>query len=161
MICSSCGARAEDGDRFCKHCGDPLQVSDGLTPRLPAPLKPRRPAMQQQGLRRPGAAGRQRNPYREQIAQLRLQLRELRMQLQELNNQIRGTRSNYFEFDSFVQRGLVHNVGRMIEGAQLFSPYQQRKQLQDQIMQIEHELLPLEKAQEQWRLQQQNGQESF
>lgn len=83
------------------------------------------------------------------------------MQLQELNNQIRGTRSNYFEFDSFVQRGLVHNVGRMIEGAQLFSPYQQRKQLQDQIMQLEHELLPLEKAQEQWRLQQQNGQGSF
>ena len=160
MICSSCGARAEDGDRFCKHCGDSLQVSDGIMPQLPAPMRPRRPALQQQAPRRPGA-GRQRNPYRDQIAQLRLQLRELRMQLQELNNQIRGTRSNYFEFDSFVQRGLVHNVGRMIEGAQLFSPYQQRKQLQEQIMQLEHELLPLEKAQEQWRLQQQNGQGSF
>ncbi len=136
-----------------------IQVSGGIKPQLPAPMRARKPAMQQ-ALRRPDAR-RQRSPYRNQIAQLRLQLKELRMQLRELNNQISGTRSNYFEFDSFVQRGLVHSVGRMIEGAQLFNPYQQRKQLQDQIMQIEHELLPLEKAQEQWRLQQQNGQGSF
>lgn len=40
-------------------------------------------------------------------------------------------------------------------------PEIQRKQLQNQIMQIKHELLPLEKAQEQWRLQQQNAQGSF
>jgi hypothetical protein len=42
-----------------------------------------------------------------------------------------------------------------LPGAQLFGPYQQRKQLQDQIIQLEHQLLPLEQAQEQWRLQQQ------
>jgi uncharacterized coiled-coil DUF342 family protein len=157
MFCLSCGARAEDGDRFCKHCGDPLQ--GGTISQLPVPTRPRKLAAQQTP-RRPDA-NRQRNPYRDQIAQLRLQLRELRMQLQEVNYQIRGTRSNYFEFDSFVQRGLIHDVGRMIEGAQLFNPYQQRKQLQDRIMQIERELLPLEKAQEQWRLQQQSGQGSF
>ena len=79
------------------------------------------------------------------------------MQLRELNSHIAGTRSNYFELDSFVQRGLVHNIGRMVEGVQLLGPYQQRKQLQDQIMQIEHALLPLEKAQEQWRLQHQQN----
>ncbi len=77
------------------------------------------------------------------------------MQLRDLNNQIGNTRSNYFELDSFVQRGLIHNVGRMIEGGQLFGPYQQRKQLQDQISQIERQLLPLEKAQKEWWLQQQ------
>ena len=157
MFCASCGARAEDGERFCKHCGDPIQGPGAIV--SAGSLKPRKLA-NLQAPRRPGA-GRQKNPYRDQIAQLRLQIRELRMQLQELNNQIRGTRSNYFEFDSFIQRGRINSVGRMIEGAQLFGPYQQRKQLQEQIMQLEHELLPLEKAQEQWRLQQQNSQADF
>ncbi len=45
----------------------------------------------------------------------------------------------------------------MIEGAQLFGPYQQKKQMQDQIMQLEQQLLSLEQAQEQWKLQQQQN----
>ena len=153
MFCSNCGIQAQDGDRFCKNCGASLQAFGGVMQR---PFKPSQthPPSPPKTPRRPGV-NRQKNPYRDQIAQLRLQLKELRMHLRELNNQIRGTRSNYFELDSFLQRGPLHNAGRMVEGAQLFGPYQQRKQLQDQIMQLEHELLPLEKAQEQWRVQQQ------
>jgi hypothetical protein len=155
MFCSRCNTPIEDGDHFCKNCGAALQAPQGIRrqPAIPAsPAAPARP-------RNPGRAvsARPKNPYRDQIAQLRLQLRELRMQLQEVNSQIAGTRSNYFEIDSFVQRGPIHNIGRMVEGVQLFSPYQQRKQLQNQVIQLERELLSLEKAQEQWRQQQQQS----
>ena len=150
MFCSKCNTQIQDGDYFCKNCGASLRLTDGVTQNLSmlpmkhGPNAPRHP--------QPGNWGR--NPYRGQIAQLRLQLRELRMQLREVQSQIAGTRSNYFEIDSFVQRGLFHDIGRMIEGTQLFGPYQQRKQLQEQIMLLERQLLPLEQAQEQWRLQQ-------
>ncbi len=155
MFCSSCGIQTQDGERFCKNCGAALQDAGGVVQRPPRPKQQRNPA-NWQGPRRPAPGmNRPKNPYRDQIAQLRLQLKEQRMRLRELNNQISGTRSNYFEFDSFIQRGPVHNIGRMVEGAQLFGPYQQRKQLQEQVRQLEEQLLTLEKAQEQWRLQQQ------
>ncbi len=157
MFCSRCSTRVQDGDYFCKNCGASLQAVDGVVQN--PPMQPNRytPTPLNAPRRRQGQQGWGKNPYRDQIAQLRLQLKELRMQLREVNSQIMGTRSNYFEIDSFMQRGLFHDVGRMIEGTQLFGPYQQRKQLQNQIMQLEHELLPLEQAQEQWRLQQQQN----
>jgi hypothetical protein len=158
MFCSSCGARLQDGDRFCKDCGAALQAEGGVVQRPPARARQQAPAAPN-AARRPGAgANKPKNPYRDQIASLRLQLKQLRIELRKLNSQITGTRSNYFELDSFVQRGPIRNIGRMVEGAQLFGPYQQRKQLQDQITQLEQELLSLEQMQEQWRLQQQNGQ---
>jgi hypothetical protein len=173
MFCANCGIQVDDGDIFCKNCGISLQVpgnvvSRSMTRPTVVEQAPRHPQGQGNGrnqgnghaLRRANGQGPiERNPYRDQIAQLRLQLREARMQLRDLNNQIGNTRSNYFEFDSFMQRGLIHNVGRMIEGAQLFNPYQQRKQLQAQVQQLEGQLLQLEKAQEQWRLQRQQGQQ--
>ena len=157
MFCSRCSTRVQDGDYFCKNCGASLQAVDGVVQN--PPMQPNRymPTPLNAPRRRQGQGGWGKNPYRDSIAQLRLQLKELRMQLREVNSQIMGTRSNYFELDSFMQRGLFHDVGRMIEGTQLFGPYQQRKQLQNQIMQLEHELLPLEQAQEQWRLQQQQN----
>jgi zinc-ribbon domain len=148
MFCSSCGKRVEDGDRFCKNCGASLQTPDGVLQHLPDRSQPRMPSASK------APVGRAKNPYKDQIAQLRLQLKELRINLKQVNNQISGTRSNYFEVDSFAQRGLVQRVGRMIEGAQLFGPNQQKKQLQDQIVQVEQELLSLERAQEEWKLQQ-------
>lgn len=152
MFCSFCGSQINDGDRFCKDCGAALQGS-GNTLQSPASAMRSVPA-NSRAPRRPGA-GVGKNPYRDQIAHLRLELKEARIHLKEVNNQISGTRSNYFELDSFVQRGIARHVGRMIEGAQLFGPYQRRKQLQDQIRQLEMELLQLERAQEQWRLQKQ------
>ena len=156
MFCSRCSTRVEDGDYFCKNCGASLQATNGVVQNPPMQQKQYMPSPLNGPRRRQGQGGWGKNPYRDQIAQLRLRLKELRMQLREVNSQIMGTRSNYFELDSFIQRGLFHDVGRMIEGTQLFGPYQQRKQLQGQIMQLERELLPLEQAQEQWRLQQQN-----
>ena len=155
MFCSRCSTRVQDGDYFCKNCGASLQAVNGVIQNPPMLPKQYMPSPLNAPHRRQGQWGK--NPYRDQIAQLRLQLKELRMQLREVNSQIMGTRSNYFELDSFMQRGLFHDVGRMIEGTQLFGPYQQRKQLQDQILQLERELLPLEQAQEQWRLQQQQN----
>lgn len=162
MFCSTCGRPMKDGDRFCSNCGAPLQapgavmpstVGRGRQPRMAA-SPPNAPNTSHRAI-----ANKPKNPYRDQIAQLRLQLRQLKLQLRELNQQIRGTRTNYFEFGSFVQRGPMHNIGRMIEGVQLFGPYQQRKQMQNQVMQLEQQLLSLEQAQEQWRLQQQYHQE--
>lgn len=157
MFCSKCGSQAQDGDRFCNNCGNALQATGGVMQR-PFRPGPQRNQANQRGPRRPAAGmNRQKSPYRDQIVQVRLQLKEQRIRLRELNSQISGTRSNYFEFDSFIQRGPIHNIGRMVEGAQLFGPYQQRKQLQEQVTQLEQQLLSLEKAQEQWRLQQQQN----
>ncbi|BCL78428.1 hypothetical protein ccbrp13_08930 [Ktedonobacteria bacterium brp13] len=155
MQCANCGANTNDGDRFCNNCGAALQKRDGLLRRQPT----RSRVGLNEDLDEQRAPGRPRvskakNPYRDQIAQLRLQIKELKLQLRELNNHITGTRSNYFEIDSFLRRGPLRRVGRMVEGAQLFGPYQQRKQLQDQIAQLEYQLLSLEKSQEQWRSQQ-------
>ncbi|HZS77234.1 MAG TPA: zinc ribbon domain-containing protein [Ktedonobacteraceae bacterium] len=158
MFCSHCGMHVQDGDHFCNNCGAPLQQEGGVmqAPYPPMPgTPPSVPQVAPQGRRR--AANKPKDPYKDQIAQLRLQLRQLKLQLRQLNNQISGTRSNYFEFDSFMQRGPLHNIGRMVEGAQLFGPYQQRKQLRDQIMQLEQQLLSLEQAQAQWKLEQQNS----
>lgn len=156
MFCATCGRPMKDGDRFCSNCGAPLQAAGAVMPSAPARRQVRTPATAPNASHRP-IANKPKNPYRDQIAQLRLQLRELKLQLRQLNQQIRGTRTNYFEFDSFVQRGPAHNIGRMIEGVQLFGPYQQRKQMQNQVMQLEQQLLSLEQAQEQWRLQQQSN----
>lgn len=159
MFCSRCSTQVQDGDYFCKNCGASLQAVNGVVqnpPMLPNRHIPASPnALRHRQGQGQGNWGK--NPYRDQIAQLRLQLKELRMQMREVQSQISGTRSNYFELDSFMQRGLFHDIGRVIEGTQLFNPYQRRKQLQAQIMQLERELLPLEQAQEQWRLQQQQN----
>ncbi len=158
MLCSHCGIGVQDRDHFCKNCGASLQMPGGLVQPsapnaklVPTPFHAARPP-------RPLREG---NPYRDQIAQLRLQLKEARMNLREVNNYISSTRSNYFEAGSFIQYGLLHGIGRMFEGAQLFSPYQQRKQLQERVMQLERELLPLEQAQEQWFRERQESRESL
>src|SRR5574340_227379 len=109
MFCSSCGSRVQDGDHFCNDCGAALQGPGGVM----QPQAPVSSPMSAQGMstgrsaqkpaRRQGA-NRQQDPYKAQIQQLRLQLKQLKLDLRQLNNQIRSTRSNYFEFDSFVQR---------------------------------------------------------
>ncbi len=100
MLCSHCGIAVQDGDHFCKNCGASLQMLRGLVQPsapdgklVPTPLHAARPPRSLRG----------RNPYRDQIAQLRLQLKEARMNLRKLNNYISSTRSNYFEASSFIQ----------------------------------------------------------
>jgi zinc-ribbon domain len=160
MFCSSCGSRVEDGDHFCNNCGAPLQSPGGLMrQQMPAPMASQGMNVgqgAQKPARRP-AAGKPRDPYKDQIQQVRLQLKQLKLDLRALNTKIRNTRADYYEFDSFVQRGPVHGLGRMIEGAQLWNPLQQRKQLQAEIMQLEQQLLGLQQAQMQWKQEQNQG----
>jgi hypothetical protein len=162
MFCSSCGSRVEDGDHFCNNCGAALQSPGGLMRQQPASLPMPGQGMNvgrgaQKSARR-AAASKPRDPYKDQIQQVRLQLKQLKLDLRALNTKIRNTRADYYEFDAFVQRGPVHGIGRMIEGAQLFNPLQQRKQLQAQIMQLEQQLLGLQQAQMQWKAQQEQNQ---
>lgn len=163
MFCSECGSRVQDGDHFCNNCGAALQSPGGVM-RQQAPVSPPMPVAGMnagQGARKPArrpGANRQQDPYKVQIQQLRLQLKQLKLDLRALNTKIRNTRADYYEFDAFVQRGPVHGIGRMIEGAQLFNPLQQRKQLQAQVMQLEQQLLGLQQAQMQWKAQQEQNQ---
>src|SRR5690348_1980606 len=98
MFCATCGRAMKDGDRFCSNCGAPLQLPGGVMSSTLARRQVRTPATAPNAAHR-SIANKPKNPYRDQIAQLRLQLRELKLQLRGLNQQIRGTRSNYFEFD--------------------------------------------------------------
>lgn len=153
MFCSNCGAHAQDGDHFCNNCGAPLQAAAGVVHTAPPPLQEMaaRPA-------RRGGASKPQDPYKDQIAQLKLQLKELKLDLKQITTQMANVRSNYFETSAFVPRGLLKWGYKGIEDFRLMGPQQQKQQLQQHIMQLERQLLSLQQAQAQWKLQQQNNQ---
>jgi anion-transporting ArsA/GET3 family ATPase len=155
MFCSNCGSHVNDGEHFCNNCGAALQPTGGVSQHAHAADAPPAPAPRATARKAGAGGGKPQDPYKDQIAQLRLQLKEVKLRLRELNNQISGTRSNYFEFDSFAQRGPLREIGRMVEGTQLYGPYQQRQQMREQVMQMEQQLLALQEAQQQWKMQQQ------
>jgi hypothetical protein len=152
MFCSNCGAHAQDGDHFCNNCGASLQVAGGVASSAPQPLQAAAP----RGARRAGA-NRPQDPYKDQIAQLKLQLKELKLDLKQITIQMANVRSNYFETSAFVPRGLLKWGYKGIEDLRLMGPQQQKQQLQQQIMQLDRQLLSLQQAQAQWKLQQQNS----
>ncbi len=96
----------------------------------------------------------QQDPYKDQIAQLKLQIRELKLDLKQITTQMANTRSQYFETSAFVPRGLLKWGYKGLEDFRLLGPQQQKQQLQQHIMQLERELLSLQQAQAQWKLQQ-------
>ena len=153
MFCSNCGAHAQDGDHFCNNCGTPLQAAGGVVHTAPPPLQEAaaRPA-------RRGVASKPQDPYKDQLAQLKLQLKELKLDLKQITTQMANVRSNYFETSAFVPRGLLKWGYKGIEDFRLMGPQQQKQQLQQHIMQLERQLLSLQQAQAQWKLQQQNNQ---
>ena len=153
MFCSNCGAHAQDGDHFCNNCGAPLQAAGGVVHTAPPPLQETaaRPA-------RRGGASKPQDPYKDQIAQLKLQLKELKLDLKQITTQMANVRSNYFETSAFVPRGLLKWGYKGIEDFRLLGPQQQKQQLQQHIMQLERQLLSLQQAQAQWKLEQQNNQ---
>lgn len=153
MFCSNCGARAQDGDHFCNNCGAPLQAAGGVVQSAPPLLQSAAP---RSGRR--GGAGRPQDPYKDQIAQLKLQLKELKLDLKQITTQMANVRSNYYESAAFVPRGLLRWGYKGIEDFRLMGPQQQKQQLQQHIMQLERQLLALQQAQAQWKLQQQNNQ---
>ena len=153
MFCSNCGAHAQDGDHFCNNCGASLQAAGGVVHTAPPPLQ----AATSKSARR-GGAGRPQDPYKDQIAQLKLQIKELKLDLKQITTQMANVRSNYFETSAFVPRGLRKWGYKGIEDFRLMGPQQQKQQLQQHIMQLERQLLSLQQAQAQWKLQQQNNQ---
>jgi hypothetical protein len=150
MFCSNCGAHAQDGDHFCNNCGAPLQVAGGVVHTAPPPLEgaEAKPA-------RRGGAGKPQDPYKDQIAQLKLQIRELKLDLKQITTQMANVRSNYYETAAFVPRGMLRWGYKGIEDFKLMGPQQQKQQLQQHIMGLQRELLSLQQAQAQWKLQQQ------
>ena len=149
MFCSNCGARAEDGAHFCQNCGASLQAPGGVS-------EPPYQYMTPQGTRR-SSSGKPQDPYKDQIAQLKLQIKELKLDLKQITTQMANVRSNYYETAAFVPRGLLRWGYKGIEDFRLLGPQQQKQQLQQHIMELERQLLSLQQAQAQWKLQQQQG----
>lgn len=148
MFCSNCGSHVNDGDHFCNNCGAPLQAAGGVSQQSPAAAP--RPAAQAAS-RRSGASKPQ-DPYKNQIAQLKLQIRELKLDLKQITTQMANTRSQYYETAAFVPRGLLRWGYKGMEDFRLLGPQQQKQQLQQHIMQLEQQLLSLQEAQAQWKL---------
>src|SRR5260370_6970891 len=105
MFCSSCGARAQDGDHFCNNCGASLQTTGGVVHSAPPPLQ-----AAELKSSRPASASKPQDPYKDQIAQIKLQLKELKLDLKQITTQMSNLPSNYFETSSFVPRGLLNCV---------------------------------------------------
>lgn len=153
MFCSNCGGHAQDGDHFCNSCGASLQTTGGVAHSAPPPLQDAAP-----NSARRASASKPQDPYKDQIAQLKLQLKELKLDLKQITSQMANVRSNYFETSAFVPRGLLKWGYKGIEDFRLMGPQQQKQQLQQHIMQLERQLLSLQQAQAQWKYQQQSSQ---
>jgi predicted amidophosphoribosyltransferase len=153
MFCSSCGSHVNDGDHFCNNCGAVLQTAGGVTQHTPASSPPSATPSAPAPARRSGA-GKPQDPYKDQIAQLKLQIRELKLDLKQITTQMANTRSQYYETAAFVPRGLLRWGYKGMEDFRLLGPQQQKQQLQQHIMQLEQQLLSLQQAQTQWKMQQ-------
>ncbi len=154
MFCSNCGMHVNDGDHFCNSCGTSLQAEGGIAHQAPAQNSaPQQPVAAPRPAGRSGAS-KPKDPYKDQIAQLRLQLKELKLSLKQITTQMANTRSQYYETAAFVPRGLFRMGYKGLEDFHLLGPQQQKQQLQQHIMQMEQQLLSLQQAQAQWKLQQ-------
>jgi hypothetical protein len=141
MFCAACGLRVKDGARFCENCGAPLQAPGGVT--YSSPEKPT-------GKTR----GKPKDPYKDQITQLKLQLKQLKLYLKQVNANMSNTRSQYYETAAFVPRGFFREIYKWIEDLRLLEPQQQKQRLQQEIMALEQQLLGLEQAQARWKAEQ-------
>ena len=161
MYCSQCGAYNQDGARFCQNCGTPLQAPGAVQQRPHIPPYPSsqqteegyEPAQRQQARRQ--SAPKPQDPYKDQIKQLKLELKQLKLYLKEINTKMSTTRAQYHETSAFVPEGILHRGYKWFEDMRLLGPQQQKQQLQQQIIQTEQQLLGLEQAQNQWKLQNQ------
>lgn len=144
MFCSHCGSSMRDGDHFCSNCGASLLEPGGTSPHASAP---------QATPGRTARSPKQQDPYKEQIAQLKLQIRQSKLYLKQLTTGMSTTRASYNETAAFVPEGLLRHGYKWLEDIRLLGPQQQKQQLQQQILQFEQELLGLQQAQAQWKAQ--------
>jgi predicted amidophosphoribosyltransferase len=148
MFCSACGSHVEDGEHFCSNCGASLQAVGGVLRQAPAPVAaPERPRGKSKGSVRP------KNPYREQIQQLRLQIRQLKLNLKQINTSMSQTRAHYNETAAFLPWP-IREGAKMFEDINLLNTQPQKEQLQQQILVLEQQLLSLQQAEMEWKRQQ-------
>ena len=148
MFCSACGSHIEDGEHFCSNCGAALQAPGGIRRQTPGSVVvPERAGGRGRG------NGRLKNPYREQIQQLRLQIRQLKLDLRQLNNNMGQTRARYNQTAAFLPWP-IREGAKMFEDVNLMGSQPQKEQLQQQIMVLERQLLSLQQAEMEWKRQQ-------
>lgn len=110
-----------------------------------APVAPRRAANRRNA--------RPKNPYREQIQQLRLQIRQLKLDLRQINNNMSQTRAGYNQNAAFMPWP-IREGAKIYEDIKLKGSQPQKVQLQQQIQQLEQQLLGLEQQQLVWKREQ-------
>jgi hypothetical protein len=158
MFCPACGQPVSNSAHFCEHCGTRLNGAEsddvyeafGNAQPRPASTPQYTPTMQRKSARSV------KDPYKEQIADLKLQIKQLKLDLKHITTQMSSTRSQYYETSAFVPHGLLRHGYKMIEDFRLLGPQQQKQRLQAEIAQLEQQLLGLQQAQLAWKREQQN-----
>jgi len=140
VYCATCGHQLNDGAHFCEHCGASLE--------MPAAVTNDGPSRAEHTYREV------KDPYKEQITQLRLELKQLKLDLRQIKTGMSSRRAQYNQTSAFVPGGVLKRGYKMLEDFQLWSPQRQKEGLQQEILRLEQELLGLEQAQVQWKMQQ-------
>ena len=135
MFCATCGHQIVDGAHFCESCGAQLQTQGAVVAQKPVR----------------GSSSSSQDPYKDQIADLRLQLKQLKLYLKQTTTKMSNTRANFYETSAFVPHGLLKHGYKWFEDFRLWGPQRQKQHLQDEIMQLEQQLLGLQQAQTQWK----------
>ena len=147
MFCGQCGTHINDGEHFCSNCGAPLQVPGAV---VQQPLRPASGSRAGSGRGHP----KPKDPYKDQIQQLRLQIRQLKLDLRDVNNKMGRTRARYNETRAFLPWPIKEGA-KLFEDVNLLGSQPHKEQLQQQLMQLQRQLLELEQQQAQWKSQQQ------
>ena len=147
MFCGQCGAHLNDGEHFCSSCGAPLQVPGAVVQQAPGVATRSRSGSGR-------STSKPKDPYKEQIQQLRLQIRQLKLDLRQVNNKMGRTRARYNETRAFMPWAIKEGA-KLFEDVNLLGSQPHKEQLQQQIMLLQRQLLDLEQQQAQWKSQQQ------
>jgi uncharacterized protein involved in exopolysaccharide biosynthesis len=141
VFCSTCGQNLRAGAQFCDQCGTSMELPGAVTQENPT--------------RSTHAHHEIKDPYKEQITQLKLEIKQLKLELKQVNTGLSNTRAQHNETAAFLPRGALRRGYKWLEDIRLLGPQQQKQSLQQEVMTMEQELLNLEQAQAQWRLQHQ------
>ena len=165
MFCSACGQSVREDAHFCERCGAQFQEESEIAPGETVPygqdgqveagvstepalttIKPRRRSV--------GDPYSVKDPYKEQIAEIRLHIKQLKLELKQIATDMANTRAHYNQTSAFIPHGILHKGYKLFEDARLLGPQQQKQQLQQEILRLEQELLDLQQAQLDWKEQQ-------
>ncbi|HEY0756701.1 MAG TPA: zinc ribbon domain-containing protein [Ktedonobacteraceae bacterium] len=145
MFCSQCGTHAKDGEHFCSNCGASLQNPGAVQQSAPGQV-----SHNQEGR----SHSRAQDPYKGQLADLRLQLKQLKLDLKQINNSMGRTRSHYDQTRAFLPWS-IREGSKWFEDLKLMGKQPQKEQLQGQIANLQQQILQLEQAQVAWKREQQ------